>query len=126
MKKNYLSLFLLSILIFVLFRFPYRTFIYSEGIFDFYVADTSPNFLSVFVYVFYHKWRFANHRSSIFLILSILLGLIFYEIVFQRFISIQTFDFKDLIASFLGSVICFFVCLKFENRKFKDEVHLWK
>jgi hypothetical protein len=124
MKIKYFILFLFSVILFILLRFPYRNYIYSNGFFDCYIADTFPNLIFTFIYVFYHKWRHPNKESSLFLILGALGGLIFYEVVIQPLISIQTFDKKDIVASALGSIICSVICMKVEGQKLCDFLKL--
>lgn len=124
MQKKYLLLFLLSAVLFLLLRFPYREFVYSHQVFDYYIADTSPNLFALLLYVFYHKWRHPNKESSLFLILGALGGLIFYEVVIQPMILIQTFDEKDIVASALGSIICSVICMKVEDQKLGDFLKL--
>ena len=97
-------------------RFPYREFIYSNKIFDFYIADTSPNFFVIFIYVFFYKWRNPEKQTSFFLILGALGGSILYEFVIQPLTSIQTVDNKDIIASIFGSIICAIISMKIEKQ----------
>jgi|AntRauMFilla1563_2_1112583.scaffolds.fasta_scaffold05571_2 hypothetical protein len=122
MKRKYFILLLVTIFLFVILRFPYRNFIYSKDIYDFYIASTAPNFLATFFYVFYYKYKNHDHYSTFFLVCVSLTGLFFYEGVIQQLLFFQTFDIYDLIASFLGSVVCFFTCLKIENKKLLEEL----
>jgi putative effector of murein hydrolase len=124
MKKKYFILFLFSVVLFVLLRFPYRHYIYSNEVFDYYIADTSPNFIVLLIYVFYYKWRSSIKESSLFLILGGLIGLIFYEVIIQPLTSIQRLDEKDIIASILGSIICSIICIKVEDQKLLDFLKL--
>lgn len=122
MKKKYFLLILISILMFILLRIPYRNFIYLNEIFDFYIADTSPNFMAIFLYVFFYKWKYRDQFSTLYLISVSFGASIFYEVVIQQILTLQTFDKLDIVASFFGSVLCFFICLKIENKNIKEEL----
>lgn len=124
MKKKYFLLFLFSVVLFILLRFPYREYIYSLGFFDYYIADTSPNFIAIFIYVFYYRWRSSIKESSLFLILGGLGGLIFYEVIIQPLTLIQTFDERDIIASVFGSITCSIICMKVDDQKLLDFLKL--
>lgn len=103
----------MSVVLFLFFRIPYRTFIYERDYFDFYIADTSPNFFSVLVLVFYFKWSSKEKLNNFFICLSVGLGLVIYEYL-QNFLSAQTVDYKDVIASLFGFLISYYICNYFD------------
>jgi len=112
MKTNYyyLILFLLSLFIFILFRIPYRQYIYSNSIFDFYIADTAPNFIAVFLFVFLKKWQKKNIPNKL-LTISTFLGLTFYELFIQTHVyKGAVIDRLDILATFIASIIAYFIC----------------
>ena len=116
MNKIYLKLFLVTIVIFLFFRLPYRSFIYDNGIFDFYIADTSPNFFTVFLFVFYKKWQKTTIKNII-LCLGTFLGLSIYELFIQKYMSIATVDYNDIIASFVGCIVAYYTIQKMDTLK---------
>lgn len=116
MNKIYLKLFLVTIVIFLFFRLPYRSFIYDNGIFDFYIADTSPNFFTVFLFVFYKKWQKTTVKN-ITLCLATFLGLSIYELFIQKYMSIATVDYNDIIASFVGCIVAYYTIQKMDTLK---------
>jgi len=110
-RNPYLLATILSVLIFFIFRIPYRNYIYLNKINDFYIADVAPNFLGVFVLVYYYKWTAKDNLNSLFICSAVFVGLSFYEIFIQKFMISQTIDFLDVIASLLGSICCYFSCV---------------
>jgi putative effector of murein hydrolase len=110
-RNPYLLATILSVLIFFIFRIPYRNYIYLNKINDFFIADVAPNFLGVFVLVYYYKWTAKDNLNSLFICSAVFVGLSFYEIFIQKFMISQTIDFLDVIASLLGSICCYFSCV---------------
>lgn len=97
-----ITLFASLLFISLLGAYFYRPFIYSNSCFDFYIADTFPNLMSVpviisFVLVFQKKNRL--NRNTFF---SVITGVISYE-----FLQLFTdgFDIKDIIATLLGAFV---------------------
>lgn len=119
-KKVYFRPLVIVIILFLILRFPYRNYIYNNQIFDFYIADTSPNFLAIFMCVFFERMT-SKHNDGLLMICLIILGAILtYEIIIQPYLFAQTYDSKDIIASFLSLPICFFICKKIENLDMTD------
>lgn len=104
-QKMYLCLAGLSLLLFLFFRLPYRNYIYEHGLFDFYIADTAPNFLTVFLFIFLRRSS-TNEDNPYLLVIMSGVGLIIYELVQRK--SILFFDPKDIIATLLAVVIAGF------------------
>ncbi|WP_445710294.1 hypothetical protein [Flavobacterium sp.] len=117
MKKKHLILCVISVLLFVFFRLIYRPYIYGNSLYDFYIADTAPNFFSLFAFVFYKKYK-EDNNSTLVLCLGALLGLIIYEVFIQEHVYNAVLDWKDIFASFLASVLAFCICNKIEMGKF--------
>ncbi|MCL7752476.1 hypothetical protein [Polaribacter sp. Z022] len=116
MKKKYFILFLIAIALFLFFRLPYRNYIYSNNFFDFYIADTSPNFFTVFLFVFLKKSQKKNHKN-LQLCFFTFFGLILYEFFIQtKIYRGATIDNLDVIASLIAAVLCYFVCEKIDRK----------
>lgn len=122
-EKKYLFLFFLTLGFFFFFRFPYREFIYTNGISDYHIADTAPNFFGVFLFVFLKKSQKKKH-SNILLCSGAFLGMIAYEYVVQPFVGFATVDFFDLLASLFASLIVFSVCNRVDTKQINcDKLH---
>lgn len=83
----------------------YRPFIYSNDIFDYWIADTIGNFTGTIAIVFFD---FAGvnpkyKQGRIFLII-ITLGLIVYELL-QYFLPRSILDWRDMIATLIAGLI---------------------
>lgn len=93
----------------------YRPFIYSNSYFDFYIADTFPNMMSVpviisFILIFKEKENI--NRKTVF---SVFTGVVIYE--FLQFFT-GGFDIKDIMATAFGAIVSF--CLVRGTIKSKD------
>jgi hypothetical protein len=87
-------------------RFIYRPYIYSNHIFDFWIADTIGNFTGTIAIIFFD---FAgvnpkHPQGRIFLII-ITFGLIVYELVQYILPGTNTCDWKDIIATLIAGLI---------------------
>jgi len=101
---------------------PYRNYIYSNNINDFYIADTAPNFIAVFLFIFFKKWQNknftifkTNFTANVVLAASSFLGMLFYELFIQKYFAYAVVDINDIYASLLASVIGFFIIQKIDN-----------
>ncbi len=101
--------------LFFCFRIVYRPFIYSNNLFDFYIADTAPNFFPVLAFVFFKKYKDVSINTYL-ASLGALIGLIIYEFFIQQYIYNSTFDWNDIIASLLASVLAITICFLIENK----------
>lgn len=115
-KNIYFNLFAVTILIFLFFRLPYRDFIFKNDIFDFYIADTSPNFFAVFLLVFYRKWQNEELKNITLCVLTFII-LCLYELFIQKYMSLATIDYRDLVASFIGTILAYFVIQKIDKMR---------
>ena len=120
-QKNYILLLIVSIIIFIIFRFPYREFIYENNIYDLYIADVAPNFWAVPMYFFFKK-SFKKSPSNIRLALGSLLGLVVYEIWIQKYIYNAIFDYRDIIASLVAAILTYFLCEYLDKKLHKTNV----
>ncbi|RPA66005.1 hypothetical protein EF405_21150 [Cyclobacteriaceae bacterium YHN15] len=115
-KKNpYLWATIFAVILFLVFRIPYRNFIYLNGINDFHIADVAPNFIGVFILVYYYKWSTKDYLNNLFICSAVFIGLSFYEVFVQKFMISQTIDLLDVLASFLGSIFCYFSCIRIDK-----------
>lgn len=118
-RKIYLIPLFFIIILFIILRFPYRDYVYKNQLFDFYIADTFPNFLGVFLCVFLERMTSKHNDGLLFVCTIIFLALVLYEICIQPYLFAQTYDFKDLVATFIGYIACIIVCAKMENLNLK-------
>jgi len=121
-NKIYLKPLLITVVLFLLFRLPYRSYIYTNHIYDFYIADTAPNFFAVFLFVFLKKWQNTdsklfknNYTLNIVLIIASFLSMVFYELFIQKYFTNAIIDIKDIYASLFASVVAFVVIQKMDN-----------
>tara|TARA_R110000823_G_scaffold309225_1_gene433282 strand:+ start:369 stop:758 length:390 start_codon:yes stop_codon:yes gene_type:complete len=120
-QKIYILLLIVSVIIFIIFRFPYREFIYENNYFDFYIADVAPNFWAVPMYFFFKK-SFKKSPSNIRLALGSFLGLVVYEIWIQKYIYNATLDYLDILASLISSIVFYFLCEYLDKKLHKTNV----
>lgn len=120
-KNIYFNLFAVTILIFLFFRLPYRDHIYHNNIFDFYIADTSPNFFAVFLLVFYRKWQNEELKNITLCVLTFII-LCLYELFIQKYMSLATIDYRDLVASFIGTILAYFVIQKIDKMRLSKNI----
>lgn len=115
MKPNRIYLKLLGILgiVFLIFRLPYRSYIYEHGLFDFYIADTAPNFLTVFMFVFLRR-SLSNQESALLLSTTSGLGILVYEFIQGK--TILFFDWRDVIATVIAALLVY-PCIVYLDRK---------
>jgi len=114
-RKYYTVLFIISFILFLFFRLPYRNFIYSKHLFDFYIADTAPNFFVIFLFVFLKKINNDAKISNFHLVLFSFIGIVIYEVFIQSYFKYATIDYKDILASLLASLIVFFIIKHKDN-----------
>ena len=107
LTKTYGLIFLIALLLGFAAKIVYRKFIYSNNINDNGLADSLPNFFAVFGFsylmLFYHQMKSNKISNSIFFISAS--SIIAYEIS-QRYEG-GTFDFRDIIASLIGSIFAY-------------------
>ncbi len=109
MKKKYLFLFLVSSVFFVIFRIPYRSYVYQNNFYDFHIADIAPNFFAVLLFVFLKKTNKKKHNNTI-LCISTFIGVVVYEYFIQEhFYKGATVDIFDIIASFFAAILSYLI-----------------
>lgn len=97
----------------------YRPYIYSNDIFDFWIADTIGNFTGTIAIVFFDFAGFNPklRQGRIFLIF-IILGLTVYELL-QYFSPKSILDWKDMIATWVAGLISWGI-YEFLFKKFRE------
>jgi branched-subunit amino acid transport protein len=123
-RKIYITPIIITSLIFLILRFPYRTLIYEQSIFDYYIADTAPNFLAALLLIFIKRISSKYEDGLLFIALAALAGLIAYEVLIQPYLSPQMYDVKDIIASIIGTIIGFLIAMKLENLTFAKALNM--
>ena len=109
----YLKLLGISGILFLLSRLPYRTYIYEHGLFDFYIADTAPNFLTVFMFVFLRR-SLSNQESALMLSTMSGVGVLVYEFIQGK--TILFFDWRDVMATVIAALLVY-PCIVYLDRK---------
>jgi len=118
-EKTYLLLFLVSAVFFVIFRIPYRSYIYQNNFYDFHIADVAPNFFTVLLFVFLKKTNSSIHNNTV-LCISTFIGLVFYDYFIQEhFYKGATIDILDIIASFFAAILSYFMVERIDKNYVK-------
>lgn len=115
MKPNriYLRLLGISGIVFLILRLPYRSYIYEHDIFDFYIADTAPNFLTVFMAVFLRRSH-SSEESALMLATMSGLGVLVYEFIQGK--TILFFDWRDAMVTVIAALLVY-PCIVYLDRK---------
>ncbi len=104
-----IQFFLIFIFMFVLTeigRKIYRPYIYSNDIFDFWIADTIGNFTGTIAIIFFDIAGVnPQYKKGKIFIFFIILGLIVYELVQYILPGTNTCDWRDIIATLLAGLI---------------------
>jgi hypothetical protein len=102
-------IFLLAFIITEIGRKIYRPYIYSNDIFDFWIADTIGNFTGTIAIIFFDLAIInipqEKSKNGKWYILFITLGLIIYELVQYILPGRNTCDWRDIIATIIAGVI---------------------
>jgi len=118
-----ISFFLLFVLMFVLTeigRKLYRPFIYSNDIFDFWIADTIGNFTGTIAIIFFDIAGVnPQYKKGRIFIILITLGLIVYELVQYILPGTNTCDWKDIIATLIAGLISWGI-YEIVNKKYPE------
>ena len=99
----------------------YRPYIYSNDIFDYWIADTIGNLTGTIAIIFF-EFSIVNpkHRLGRILLILITLGLIVYEL-FQYFSPRSILDWRDMIATLIAGLISWGIYeFLFKNLKEKE------
>ncbi|GAP43343.1 hypothetical protein TBC1_111496 [Lentimicrobium saccharophilum] len=84
----------------------YRPYIYSNDLFDFWIADTIGNFTGTIAIIFF-DFAIVNpkYRQGRILIIFITLGLIVYELIQFILPGTNTCDWRDIAATLIAGMI---------------------
>jgi len=98
----------------------YRPYIYSNDIFDYWIADTIGNLTGSIAIIFF-EFSIVNptHRLGRILLILITLGLIVYEL-FQYFSPRSILDWRDMIATLIAGLISWGI-YEFLFKKLKEK-----
>ena len=121
-----IAFFLTFVLMFVLTeigRFKYRPSIYSNDIFDFWIADTIGNFTGTIAVIFFNlavsNPKYQLGRIYLFLIT---LGLIIYELIQFILPGKNTCDWRDIIATLIAGLISWGI-YEFIFKKYTEKIN---
>lgn len=121
LKKLKISAITISILG-LFFKFCYRNIVYKNNIFDWGIADSAPNFFfsmfipCIIIYYRINQGKFITNTNIRKVTFFSMLGILAYE--FEQNFTNMTFDYGDVIATILGSLLIFFILIKiFKNKK---------
>lgn len=102
-------IFLLAFIITEIGRKVYRPYIYSNGIFDFWIADTIGNFTGTIAIIFFDlaiiNLPDEKRTKGKWFVLFITIGLIIYELVQYILPGRNTCDWRDIIATIIAGII---------------------
>lgn len=113
-NRTYFGFFGIIGLLFLFFRFPYRNYIYQHDFFDFYIADTAPNFFTVFMFVFLRR-SLSKQESAILLATMAGAGVLVYEFIQGQ--TVLFFDWKDVCATVLATLLVY-PCIVYFDKKY--------
>lgn len=104
-------IFFLAFIITEIGRKVYRPYIYSNDIFDFWIADTIGNFTGTIAVIFFDlaliNLSQEKSNNGKWYILFITIGLIIYELVQYILPGRNTCDWRDIIATIFAGIISF-------------------
>jgi len=120
-----IAFFLIFVFMFVLTeigRKIYRPYIYSNDIFDFWIADTIGNLTGTIAIVFF-DFTLVNpkYRQGRLFIIIIILGLIVYELL-QYFSPKSISDWRDIIATLIAGFISWGI-YEFIFKKYPEKIN---
>lgn len=121
--KYILLLIILLSIIAILFKSIYRLYIYANQINDFGIADSSTNFFAGLIITFMYFVQFQNYslkKHTVFVIV----GLVGYELIQGTLFKNNVFDYKDIIASILGALIGYVICVKMKSLSVLNYKHV--
>jgi hypothetical protein len=122
--KKRIIFFLIFVFMFIITEFGrriYRPYIYSNDIFDFWIADTIGNLTGTIAIIFFDFAGFnPKHKQGRIFLFIITLGLIVYELL-QYFSPRSILDWKDMIATLIAGLISWslyeFLFIKFPENE---------
>jgi glycopeptide antibiotics resistance protein len=102
-------------------RKVYRPYIYSNDIFDFWIADTIGNLTGTIAVVFFN-FAVVNpkYKQARMFLIGIIFGLIVYELL-QYFSPKSIFDWRDVIATLIAGLISWGV-YEFIFKKYPEKI----
>jgi hypothetical protein len=99
----------------------YRPFIYTNDIFDFYIADTIGNFTGAIAIIFFELMLInPTYKAGLIILGGVTVGLIGYEFA-QYFSPRSILDWRDMIATLIAGLISLGI-YKLLSYKFKEEI----
>jgi hypothetical protein len=107
-RKIFFGIFISMFIITEIGRKIYRPYIYSNHIFDFWIADTIGNFTGTIAIIFFDLAGVnPSYKIGRWLILFITFGLIVYELVQYILPGRNTCDWRDIVATIVAGFISF-------------------
>lgn len=115
-KKIYLVIAISTTVCGFIFKLGYRSYIYKNNINDFGIADSAPNFFYTVGIIFFMLYiqKKIEMKATRNIILATTAGVLTYELE-QNFTS-MIFDVKDVIATIIGTIICYLICRYLNDR----------
>ncbi|OFI07637.1 VanZ like family protein [Clostridium acetireducens DSM 10703] len=119
-KKIYLIIAVINTILGFISKSSYRNYIYNNNINDFGIADSAPNFFYIIGAVFFILYvsQKIDKKAIKSTILACSAGTLIYEL--EQYYTSMTFDIKDIIATILGAIICYYIC-EYLNKKYNLE-----
>lgn len=105
----------------------YRPYIYSNHIFDFWIADTIGNFTGTIAIIFFDLAGVnPYYKKGKWFILIITIGLIIYELVQYILPGRNTCDWRDIVVTIIAGIISFclyeFICKNNNDKEAQNEI----
>lgn len=116
-KKVYLTVSIVNAALGFIFKLCYRNYIYNNNIKDFGIADSAPNFfytMGIIFLILYIK-KEINKKVIKDTILFASAGVLAYEM--EQYFTNRIFDFKDIIATILGGIVCYYIA-EYLNKRY--------
>lgn len=103
-------------------RKVYRPYIYSNDIFDFWIADTMGNFTGAIAIIFFNfAWVNPKYKQGRMFLIIIIFGLIVYELL-QYFSPKSICDWRDVIATLIAGLISWGI-YEFIFKKYPEKIN---
>ena len=116
-RVTFAALFLVLFVVTEIGRKAYRPYIYSHGIFDFWIADTIGNFTGTMAIIFFEVAMInpAHKQGRVFVFFTTV-GLIVYELA-QYFSPRSVLDWRDIVATLIAGLISWGVYESISRRR---------
>ena len=119
-RIRYFIIFFIIVTIGLIANYKYRPYIYSNNLYDFGIADTIGSLVCVIGASFSYLSFQTSSKSELSSIAKIIVAMYILELI-QLLPFIETFDWQDLVAITISSIITLYIYYKIgkDNKKLK-------